>query len=147
MAWFQAMERRGRLHLTVRILKLTKCIMLSCTKKRCDSISRIQMLVENSSAPHVRQRVGALFFLRGQPIPLPTRGRRQTTVNLVGAVGIEPSSPLQVRKLFMPRLDKNYKNDGNAEVRYTAGTWDTSLALSVISLFAGQAQLTFSKPL
>jgi transposase len=68
-------------------------------------------------------------------------------VNLVAAVGIEPSSPLQVRKLFIPRSDKNYKNDGNAEMRYTAGTWDTSLALSVISLFAGQAQLTFSKPL
>src|SRR6266851_330991 len=63
MAWFQAMERRGRLHLTVWILKVTKCIMLSCTKKRCDSIGRIQMLVENRSAPHVRQRVGGTFFL------------------------------------------------------------------------------------
>ncbi len=43
-------------------------------------------------------------------------------------VGIEPSSPVQIRKLFIPRSDKNYKNDRNAEVRYTAGTRDTSLA-------------------
>ena len=41
---------------------------------------------------------------------------------LVGAVGIEPSSPVQTRKLFIPRSDKNYKNDRNAEVRYTADT-------------------------
>jgi hypothetical protein len=31
-------------------------------------------------------------------------------------VGIEPSSPLQTHKLFIPRSDKNYKNDGNVEV-------------------------------
>jgi hypothetical protein len=30
---------------------------------------------------------------------------------LVGAVGIEPSSPPQIRKLFIPRSNKNYKND------------------------------------
>jgi hypothetical protein len=41
-------------------------------------------------------------------------------------VGIEPSGSLQTRKLFIPLTDKNYRNDGNAEVRYTAGTWDTS---------------------
>ena len=41
---------------------------------------------------------------------------------LVGAVGIEPSSPVQTRKLFIPRSDKNYKNNANTEVRYTAGT-------------------------
>jgi hypothetical protein len=29
--------------------------------------------------------------------------------SLVGAVGIEPSSPVQTRKLFIPRSDKNYK--------------------------------------
>jgi len=47
---------------------------------------------------------------------------------LEARVGIEPSSPLQTRKLFIPRSDKNYKNDGNAEVGYTAGTRDTLLA-------------------
>jgi hypothetical protein len=47
---------------------------------------------------------------------------------LEARVGIEPSSPLQTRKLFIPRSDKNYKNGGNVEVRYTAGTWGTSLA-------------------
>ena len=41
---------------------------------------------------------------------------------LVEAVGIEPSSPLQTRKLFILRFDKTNKNDKNAEVRYTAGT-------------------------
>ena len=41
-------------------------------------------------------------------------------------VGIEPSSPLQIRKLFISRSDKNYKNVGNAEVRYTAGTWSSN---------------------
>ena len=41
---------------------------------------------------------------------------------LVGAVGIEPSSPLQTRKLFILRSDKKYKNARNAEVRYTPGT-------------------------
>ena len=39
-------------------------------------------------------------------------------------MGIEPSSLLQTRKLLIPRADKNYKNDRNTEVRYTAGTWD-----------------------
>jgi hypothetical protein len=51
--------------------------------------------------------------------------RLQVTDNksgLVGAVGIEPSSPLQTRKLFIPRSDKNYKIARNAELRYTAGT-------------------------
>jgi hypothetical protein len=43
-------------------------------------------------------------------------------------VGIEPSSLLQTRKLLIPRSDKTYKNDGNAEVGYTAGTRDTLLA-------------------
>jgi len=47
---------------------------------------------------------------------------------LEARVGIEPSSLLQTRKLLVPRSDKNYKNDRNTEVRYTAGTWDTSLA-------------------
>jgi hypothetical protein len=37
-------------------------------------------------------------------------------------VGIEPSSPWQTRKLFIPRFDKSYKIGRNAEVRYTAGT-------------------------
>jgi hypothetical protein len=41
---------------------------------------------------------------------------------MVGAVGIEPSSPLQTRKLFILRSDKKYKNARNAEVRYTPGT-------------------------
>jgi hypothetical protein len=43
-------------------------------------------------------------------------------------VGIEPSSPLQTRKLFIPGSNKNYKNDRNGEVKYTAGTRDTPLA-------------------
>jgi len=37
-------------------------------------------------------------------------------------VGFEPSSPVQTDKLFIPRSDKNYKNDRNAEARYMAGT-------------------------
>jgi hypothetical protein len=37
-------------------------------------------------------------------------------------VGIEPSSPVQRRKLFISRSDKSYKNYKNAEVRYTVGT-------------------------
>jgi hypothetical protein len=43
--------------------------------------------------------------------------------NLVGAVGIEPSGPLQTRKLLIPRSVKNIKNGRNAEQSYTAGTW------------------------
>jgi hypothetical protein len=43
-------------------------------------------------------------------------------------VGIEPSGSLQTRKLFIPGSNKNYKNDRNGEVRYTAGTRDTPLA-------------------
>jgi hypothetical protein len=52
-------------------------------------------------------------------------------LGLVGAVGIEPSSSLKTRKLFIPRSDKNYKTATNAEVRYTAGT--RTLAVSVSS--------------
>lgn len=44
-------------------------------------------------------------------------------------MGIEPSSLLQRRKLFIPRSDKNYRNDGNAEARYTAGTPSRVIAL------------------
>ena len=41
---------------------------------------------------------------------------------LEARVGIEPSSPLQTRKLFILRSDKKYKNARNAKVRYTPGT-------------------------
>jgi len=41
-------------------------------------------------------------------------------------VGIEPTRPLQTRKLFIPRSDKNDENARNAEVRYTAGTRNSS---------------------
>jgi hypothetical protein len=41
---------------------------------------------------------------------------------LVGAVGIELSRPLEQRKLFISRSDKERKNARNAEVGYTAGT-------------------------
>jgi hypothetical protein len=37
---------------------------------------------------------------------------------LVGAVGIEPSSPLQTRKLLIERFDKFYRNAKNAQVKY-----------------------------
>jgi hypothetical protein len=37
-------------------------------------------------------------------------------------VGIEPSSPLQTRKLFIVCLGRSCKIARNAEVRYTAGT-------------------------
>jgi hypothetical protein len=37
-------------------------------------------------------------------------------------VGIELSSPLETRKLFIPRSDKSYKKATNAELRYTPGT-------------------------
>ena len=47
---------------------------------------------------------------------------------LEARVGIEPSSPVQTRKLFILHSDKNYKNDRIAGVRYTGGTWETSLA-------------------
>jgi hypothetical protein len=43
-------------------------------------------------------------------------------MRLVGAVGIEPSSPLATRKLLIPRLDKSDKNDRNAQPWYAAGT-------------------------
>jgi hypothetical protein len=42
---------------------------------------------------------------------------------VVPARGIEPSSLLQTRKLFIPHPGKSDKTDRNAEVRYTAGTW------------------------
>jgi hypothetical protein len=45
-----------------------------------------------------------------------------STSCLVGAVGIELSSPLQTRKLLILHSDKIYKNPRNAEARYTAGT-------------------------
>jgi len=48
---------------------------------------------------------------------------------LEARVGIEPSGSLQTRKLFFPRSDKSFKNSRNGEVRYTAGTRDTPLAL------------------
>ena len=41
---------------------------------------------------------------------------------VVPGVGVEPSSPLQTRKLFIHRSGKSDKTDANAEVRYTAGT-------------------------
>ena len=41
---------------------------------------------------------------------------------LVGAVGIEPSRPLEQPKLFISRSDKKRKNATNGEVRYIAGT-------------------------
>ena len=37
-------------------------------------------------------------------------------------MGIEPSSPLKTRKLFIPLSDKSYQIDTNAEVGYTVGT-------------------------
>jgi len=43
---------------------------------------------------------------------------------LVPAGGVEPSEPLQTRKLFIPRPDKSDKTARNAEPRYTAGTRD-----------------------
>ena len=51
--------------------------------------------------------------------------RLQLTENkagLVGAVGIEPSGPLQTRKLFIPRSHKSDKTDRNAETKYATGT-------------------------
>jgi hypothetical protein len=41
---------------------------------------------------------------------------------LVGAVGIEPSSPLATRKLLIPRFDKSDKNDKSAQARYATST-------------------------
>jgi hypothetical protein len=41
---------------------------------------------------------------------------------LVGALGVELLSPLQTRKLFIPRSDKTDKNGRNTQPRYTAGT-------------------------
>ena len=38
---------------------------------------------------------------------------------LVGALGVELLSPLQTRKLFIPRSDKTDKNGRNAQPRYT----------------------------
>jgi hypothetical protein len=54
--------------------------------------------------------------------------------------------PTAKRKLFIPRSDKNYKNDGNVEVRYTAGTWDTSLALwnSAVFLLTSSGYIGFT---
>jgi hypothetical protein len=65
---------------------------------------------------------------------------------LVGAVGIEPSSPVQTRKLFIPRSDKNYKNDRNAEVRYTAGTQCRLQASDVSSIPVARSQYYLHQP-
>jgi hypothetical protein len=43
-------------------------------------------------------------------------------IGLVGAVGIEPSRPLQTHKLLIPRFDKSYRNARNAQARYKKGT-------------------------
>ena len=43
-------------------------------------------------------------------------------ITMEARVGFEPASPLQTRKLYIPRCDKTTKNDGNAEVRYAVGT-------------------------
>ena len=72
----------------------------------------------------VSNRVDCFGLQLGTSLILGTSGAKKPAicVVLVGAVGIEPSSPLQTRKLFILRPDKNYKNDRNAEARYTAGT-------------------------
>jgi hypothetical protein len=57
------------------------------------------------------------------------------SVRLVGAVGIEPSGPLQTRKLFILRSDKSDKNGRNAEPRYTAGTLGISCERIVFTRF------------
>jgi len=44
------------------------------------------------------------------------------SVRLVGAVGIELKATLKARKLLIPVNEKNAKNIGFAQVRYTAGT-------------------------
>jgi hypothetical protein len=49
----------------------------------------------------------------------PAEGRWQI---LVGAVGIEPCSPLNPRKLLILRCSQTAENPRKAEVRYTAGT-------------------------
>jgi len=41
---------------------------------------------------------------------------------LEARVGIEPSSLMETRKLFILRADRTAKIAKNAEVRYTAGT-------------------------
>jgi hypothetical protein len=41
---------------------------------------------------------------------------------LVGAVGIELKATLKTRKLLIPLNEKNGKNTGFAQLRYTPGT-------------------------
>lgn len=41
---------------------------------------------------------------------------------MVGAVGIELKATLKIRKLLVPLNEKNAKNTGFAQVRYTLGT-------------------------
>ena len=52
------------------------------------------------------------------------RDRVTTCEIMVPAGGIEPSSPRQGNKLLIFVYDKTRRNAGNAEVRYTVGTWD-----------------------
>ena len=56
------------------------------------------------------------------------------SVSLVGAVGIEPSSPLVTRKLLIPCFDKSDKNDRNAQARYVAGTREELIPYGIKSM-------------
>ena len=53
------------------------------------------------------------------------------SVKLEAWVGFKPSSPLQTRKLFIFRSDKNCKIARNAERRYTAGTSGQQIQLLI----------------
>jgi hypothetical protein len=55
-------------------------------------------------------------------------------MEMVGAVGIELKATLKTRKLLILLNEKNGKNTGFAQVRYTAGTRIGGVAHSIRAL-------------
>jgi hypothetical protein len=88
----------------------------------------------SAGVAHQAIRTGVREELFGRVV-LRQPNQREFCGFLVGAVGIEPSCPLNQRKLFIPRNATTDTNARNAELRYTAGTPHRLFVLSVYACF------------